>query len=210
MSTPELYSAPNILNTLAAYISTELLDVDYLIGWQERNAVQTPDGWYFDWDNNYTAYMVDSTFSARFTAAKGLVSIVDGFPTEPRFIERPIAVAGPLPQHEVSVPALSLEVSPAISTGFVELGSATQWWNRTLLIEGFFRTRAELRLFSDFMAVWLQETIPFTVLRHDDGSLDEVGNLQFLDTVTETEVDITEAKQLVYHLVCNARLEYAA
>ena len=210
MTLPELYSAENILNTLSTYISTDLLARNYLVGWQERNAVQTPDGWYYGWDANFAAYVADGTFNARWTTAKGLVTMVEGFATEPRFIERPIAVAGPMPQHEVLVPALSLELTPPYAVRFAELGSGVQWWNHTMLVEGYFRTRAELRTFADLTMLWFQEQTPLTILRHDDSSLAVIGDLQFLDAVAETELDLTVSQQLVYHLVCNARLEYAA
>jgi len=210
MGTPEDYSENNVINSLSLWLADQLIDAGYLIYWKQRGAVQDEDGWYFDWNTNYSLYMADSTFAARWASAKGLLVLADYMPTEPRFIERPISEAGPIPQNEVVTPTLSIEVGPALEISNLEMGTDVKWWNRHLVVEGYLRTRSELGVFKDNLPIWFLGESTFDIANHDAGSLATVGQIQVLDTIVDSQISRTGLEQATYYVIVNARLEYAA
>lgn len=210
MSTPELYSETNVVHSLSTVIANDLLLAGYLVYWHAIQSVQTLDGVYANWNDNYSVYISNPTFAGRWNSAKGLAMLTDHLPTEPRFVERPISVVGPISTHEVLIPALSVEVGPAIEIANYELGSTLKWWNRHLVIEGYARNRTELAFFKDKLPIWFRGETTFDVVNHDAGSLAAVGPVQSMDTVVDYEIVRAGPEQTTYHVICNARLEYIA
>lgn len=210
MGTPEEFSENNVISSLSLWLAGQLLGAGYLIFWKARGAVQTPDGWYFDWNSNYASILLDPTFAARWAGGKGLLTLADHTPTEPRFVERPITEAGPIPQHEVLVPALSIEVGPALEIANVELGSRVKWWSRHLVVEGYARNRVELAYLKDKLPIWFKGESTFDIANHDAGSLATVGQVEVLDTIVDYQISRTGIEQATYYIIGNARLEYAA
>lgn len=208
--TPEQYSESNIVNSLSIALANKLLLASYLVYWHKRDAVQTPDGMYFQWSTNYASYMADVTFAARVTAGKGMIALRDSLPAEPVFIQRHIQTAGPIKQNEVPVPALSVEVGPPVAIKDWELGSKMKLWGRHLIIDGYVRDQSEQRRFKDYLAIWMMDDQFFTISDHDSGSLAEVGPLDTNDTVIDFAVEVAGQEQTTYQVLCNSRLEYVA
>lgn len=210
MGTPEEYSTRNVSNSLSIVLADKLLAFGYIIYWPSVSAVQTLDGWYYQWNTAYASYAADSTFMAAWNNAKGLLSLVDHLPTEPRFVERPITVVGTIPQSEVLIPALSLEIGSAVEIYNAEIGSDLKWWNRHLLVEGYVRDRNEAAEFADKLGIWFKGDTTYDISDQDAGSFAAIGDVQVLDTVVEYEIHTEGSIQETYHVICNARLEYVA
>ena len=202
------FSETNIVNTLSVFLAQKLMNVGYLIYWRQRDAVQTPEGWYYEWSTNYSTYMADATFAARVNSGNGLVVLTDSLPTEPVFIKRHIQVAGPIKQNEVPVPAISVEVGPPVAITNWELGSGLKMRGRHLIVDGYVRDRSEQAKFKDWFAMWFDNDTYFTIQNHDDGSLVAVGQLDTNDTVVDFAVEVAGQEQVTYQVLCNSRLEY--
>jgi hypothetical protein len=206
----EQFSETNIVNTVSLYLAAKLLERGYGLYWHARDAVQTPDGWYFDWGQQYAAYLGDPVFGPWLAGAKGLVMLTDDLPAEPRFVQRPIEQVGPVPQHQVMVPVLSVEVGPAVAMRNFELGSKLKWRGRHLVVEGYVRTKAELGVFKDALGNWFDNETCFDIADHDAGTLATVGQIEFCDTLVDYDINVNGTEAATYQVICNSRLEYVA
>lgn len=207
------FSENNITGSLALVVANNILDLGYLVYWHAKQAVQidiaSPD-WYFNWNTNFATYMIEPNFSAAWANAKGLLMLTDYLPTEPRFIERPIDVVGPIPDDQVQIPALSIEVGPPVEISNYELGSRLKWYNRHLVLEGYLRNRTELSIFKDQLAEWFRGDTPIDIRNHDAGNLALIGTVSVLDAAVDYEINRESTEQTTFHVICNARLEYVA
>lgn len=208
--TPDKFSETNVVNTVSRYVASKLLAENYLVYWHARDAVETPDGWYFEWSTNYATYMLDATFLARETAAKGLVVLTDSLPAEPRFVERPITQVGPINQNEVPIPALSIEVGPSKFVAEYEIGSGLKWRYRHLIVDGYVRTRAEQAKFKDFLALWFEHNQLFDIADNDAGSTAIVGTVYVQEPDVDYAIYTDTPKATTFQVICNARLDYIA
>lgn len=210
MTTRDKYSETNIVNSISVALAQKLLDAGYMIYWRLRDAVQTPDGWYYQWSTNFATYMADGTFSARVTASLGLMTLTDSLPTEPVFVQRQLAAAGPIAQNVVPVPALSVEVGPPVAIRNWELGSKLKLFGRHLIVDGYLRNRSEQIRFKDWLADWFDSSTVFSIVDHDAGTLAPVDTLDTNDTVVDFAVVVDGQEQTTYQVLCNTRLEYIA
>lgn len=208
MATQSDFSETNIVNSVSLVLAQRLMAKGYLIYWRHRDAVQTPEGWYYDWGTNFTAYMSDVAFAARVNGGTGLVVLSDSLPAEPVFVKRHIQVAGPIAQNEVPVPAISVEVGPAVVMTNWELGSALKMRGRHLIVDGYVRDRSEQVKFKDWFAEWFDNDTFFTINQHDDGSLSPIGQLDTNDTIVDFAIEVAGQEQVTYQVLCNSRLEY--
>lgn len=183
----------------------------YLVYWKERDAVETNAGWYFQYSTNFTTYLVDGTFAAAVTAAKAMVSITLAFPASPQILQRHITEARSLSQNEIVVPALSLDLGPALAVGNIELGTNIQTRHRHLMIEGYLRDDFEMGVIADFLAIWFDNNTNFSVYDHDAGTAVEIGQAQTVATVVDSlRNDGDGQEQTSYQVICNTMLEYIA
>lgn len=210
MSVRSDYSETNIVNSISTVLASNLLGVGYLIYWRLRDAVQTPDGWYFQWSTNYPTYMLDVTFAAKVNASQGLITLSDSLPAEPVFIQRPIQAAGPITQNTVVIPALSVEVGPPVPIRNWELGSKLKMFGRHLIVDGYLRNHSEQAKFKDWLANWFDSSTVFQILDHDGGTLALIDTLDTNDTIVDFAVNVAAQEQTTYQVLCNSRLEYIA
>ena len=211
MSTPEKYSKTNVLNSIATALAVKLLADGYLVYWKERDAVETGDGWYYQYSTNFTAYHADGTFAAAVAAAKAMVSVTIGFPASPQILQRHITEARSLSQNEIVVPALSIEIGPAMGVENIELGTHVQRRHRHLMIEGYLRDDFEMGAIADFLAIWFDNNTNFSVYDHDAGTAVEIGQAQTIATVVDSfRNDGDGQEQTSYQVMCNTMLEYFA
>lgn len=210
MSTPVKFSESNVINTLTTMFAAELIANDYLVYWHWRDAVEADNGWYYNYSTNFAAYHADVTFAAKVANAKGIVTLTEHIPAEPKFVQRPITVAGPYPQNELVVPVFSIEIGSPVAIANYEVGTRLKWRNRHLIIEGFVRDRKELSKFKDLLAIIFENELFFDVLDHDAGTLATVGKVEINDTIVDEFIDVDAAQQATYQVICNSRLEYIA
>src|SRR5690242_15772631 len=121
-----VWSESNIINSLSLYLAGQLLAAGFLVYWHERDALQintSPTGWYLQYSQNYQTYLANSTFQAAHAAAVGIVTMVDSIPANPRFVKRLTSDASVGPADAITVPAVSIEVGPAIPVQNYELGT---------------------------------------------------------------------------------------
>lgn len=210
MSTPAKFSESNVINTLTIAFADELLANGYLVYWHAIDAIQTLGGWYYTYSTKYALYHADPAFSGQIGNAKGIVTLTEHIPAEPKFIERPITVAGPYPQNQLVVPVFSVEIGSSVAIANYELGTRLKWRNRHLVIEGYVRDRHELTKFKDLLAIIFDNETFFDVLDHDAGTLATVGQVEINDTIVDDFIDVDAAEQTTYQVICNSRLEYIA
>jgi len=207
--TPEQASTLNFVNSVAEYLTGKLLAEDYLIYWQVLDAVQTPDGWYYEYSTNAATYLLDGTFQARVTAAKGLVALVPAIPAEPRFIARPTVDGTVLPENQVGIPAIAIHIEAAEPKAFYQIGSPMQWRRRILQLDCYARTQEEQRQWQDWLAVWFDTDIRIPVRDHENagGSLEETWC--HLTRIASNTV-LYRAEAEAFQVVLTTFLEYIA
>ncbi len=209
MSTPEKFSTTNILNSIATDLVAKMLANNYIVYWKERYAVETNDGWYFEYSTKFTTYLADGTFAAAVASSKAMVSITQSFPASPQILQRHITEARSLSQNEIVVPALSIEIGPALGFENVELGTNLQRRHRHLVVAGFLRDDLEMGAIADFLAIWYDNNTNFPVYDHDSGTATEIGQMQTVATVVDSFRDDENAQeQTAYQVICNTMLEY--
>lgn len=211
--TPSLaarFSERNILNSLAVYLAPKLMELRYLIYWHARQAVQTPDGLYTDWEANRETYMADPVFAAQWAGAQGLMTVVTGTSAVPRFVQRLIDDASVGPADVVTVPVISLELAGVLPTGNYEIGSTRKWRARHLIVDCYVRDEAEQAKVQDALSLWFDAELPLTVRDHDAGDLSEVGLASVMDPVVLTTSFPQDAEATTYEVLLNARLIYVA
>lgn len=204
------YSENNIVNSIASVLASNLLSANYLVYWQARDGVQTPDGFYYGWSTNYATYMADGTFLARITAAKGMVTLVEHIPASPTWILRPITTAGPIGQDQLVLPVLSVEVGPMLNVKNYELGSAKSWRSRHLVIDGYVRDQSEQKTFMDLLSIWFDNETFFSVQDHDAGTLATVGDIETDKTQVDYAIQPIAVEPVTFQVICNSRLQYIA
>lgn len=210
MTAPELFSESNIVNTVAGYLAEQFITQNYLVYWHKRDAVQTDDGWYYEWSINKTTYLADGTFAADVTAAVGMVSFVDGLPADPRFVTRLISDASIGPADEVPVPVVSIELSAEMHQENYELGTGVKWRTRHLILDGYGRTPYEQGKFKDWFALWFEKESVLDLENHDTGAGAIVDQITFIQVRTDAARFLDKGNALTYQTLTNALIVYVA
>ena len=213
MPTAEKFSTTNILNSVALYFASKLLQAGYLVYFHKRDVLMiadTPSGWYFQFSENKTAILADSTVQTAVAAAKGLITIVDGLPAVPRFVVRLIDDTSVGPAEIVPVPAASVELAAASPIEYLEIGTKLKWRTRHLVIDSYVRTDAEQHQLKDYLALWFDEDFFVEIKDHDDGSLSVVGVVTVQVPRVGTDILTLQDEPTTYQVLLNARLTYVA
>lgn len=204
------YSNHNVANSLAIFVATKLLAADYLVYWHQRDAVQTDDGWYYEYSTKRDDYLADNTFKAAYDTAKGVSTITEAVSADSKFIIRPTTDGSIGPAATVPLPVLSINVGDAIGQEFVELGSLMKFRWRHLVVDCFTRSKAENNIISDALAVWFDEGTSITVSDHGAGTLANFGDVTLSAVRVDSAVWLAEPEERRYQVILNARLEYVA
>jgi len=213
MATPDKFSETNVVNSVALYLASKLIANGYLLYYHKRDVLQiadSPAGWYYQFSVNKAAILADPTVAAAVASAKGLVTVTDGLPAVPRFIQRLISDASIGPADVVSVPAVSVELSPVMLTESYELGARTKWRYRHLLVDSYVRTPDEQALFKDWLALWFEQDTFIAVHDHDAGTLAEIGTVRLEQVRVDHDRLVTGPEATTYQVLANALTEYVA
>lgn len=209
MTTPSQASSANFVNSTAEYLATQLLTKGYLVYWHVLDAVQTPDGWYYQYSTSTATYLADATFLARATAALGMVALVPAIPAEPRFVTRPTVDGTVLPVSQIAIPAIAIEVDAPAGPDRYELGSTAHWRKRHLTLDCYTRTAAEQTQWQDWLTEWFDPDalIP---LRDHEGAGASLGYSWCLQTRIDSNTVLNRAEAEAFQVVLNTFLEYIA
>lgn len=213
MATPDKYSERNLKNSLATYLAAKFIGQGYLIYWHTTDVLQintTGTGWYFSFAQNRATILALPAVVAAVSTAKGLLTVVEALPAEPRFITRLISEVSIGLADEVPVPALALNVSPALPTDNYEVGSKLKWRPRVLAVDMYARDGYELSRFSDWLALWLEEDTYVDVFDHDAGTAALVGPARLLKPRVDAARYLDTAEAVTYEVFGQAFVEYVA
>lgn len=207
--TPEQASTANFLNSVAEYVAQKILDKGYLVYWHVLDAVQTPDGWYYEYSTNTATYLADATFAARAAAAKGMVSIVPAIPAEPRFVSRPTVDGTVLEASQIAIPAVSFLLGPPQATSRYQLGSGDHWRERRLTVDFYARTEFEQRQWQDWLATWFDHDVHLEIREHDNAGAVLADTWCRLTGIDSNTV-LNRAEAEAFQVVLTTFLEYIA
>lgn len=207
--TPELASTANLENSVAEYLADKFLSKGYLIYWQELDGVQTPDGWYYEYTQNVQTYLLDGTFLARATAAKGMLTLVPAIPAEPRFVSRPTVDGTVLPESEIAIPALAIQLAASEPVRRYQLGDLAHWRQRLLTLECYARTPAEQHELHDWLALWFDPDV-YLPLRDHEGTGASLGDAWCHKTRIDSNTVLYRAEAEAFQVVLTTFLEYIA
>lgn len=215
MATPLQYSELNIKTSLAVFLATQLIGQGYLVYWHRTDVLQTGTSstdWWYQYSANRPTYQGNGTYAAKVAAAKGLVTMVDGIPAEPRFVTRLITDSSVGPADEVPVPAVSVELSGELPQDPYELGSTVMWRKRHLLLDIYVRDAFEQGKFKDWLAVWLQTDAAIAVAEYDTGSATPsiIGSVDVQQLRIDSARFVQGAQALTYQVMVNAFVSYVA
>jgi hypothetical protein len=207
--TPEKASTANFTNSVAEYMAAKLLDIGYIVYWQELDGVQTPDGWYYQYSTQSATYLADPTFLGRANAALGLVAIVPAIPAEPRFIARPTVDGIVLSENQVAIPAAAIEIAAPDPKFRFQLGSTEHWRRRRLTLDVYTRTASEQQQWQDWFALWFDPDVRIPIRDHEStGAVLEDAWCQMTRIDSNTVLYRAEAE--AFQVVLNTFLEYIA
>lgn len=207
--TPEQASSANIVNSVAEYLAGKFLAKGYLVYWQVLDAVQTADGWYYEYSVNSATYLADATFGAAATAAKGMVAIVPAIPAEPRFVSRPTLDGTVLPESHVGIPAIAIEVGAPDPQFRYQLGSTMHWRRRMLTLDCYTRTQAEQAEWQDWLALWFDPDVLIPLRDHENTGLSLEDGWSTMTRIDSNTV-LNRAEAEAFQVVLTTFLEYIA
>jgi hypothetical protein len=209
--TADQVTESNVENSVSIYLATLLLGANYLVYWHQSDALQTPDGWYFNYSALQTTYLADATLHARVVAAAGLITLRGDISAIPRYVTRPSRDGTVAGQDEVPIPLVAIEIGPSISLRNYEMGNRpTKWRRRHCMLTLVARDRAEQKALTDRLAVWFDDGQWIDIKDHDSGTLSTITSVQVVDQVPFTAVSPDDAEALTYVSAINAWLEYVA
>lgn len=204
------YSETNVANTLATSLATRLLAENYLVYWHEIDAMQTPDGWYFNYSQNDATYLADLVFAPRVQSARGILTLARSISADRRFPVRPNIDGSIDGQGEVPLPWLVLEVGAVENGDLLEIGTRLfQRW-RNAVFYGATRTPAEQVWVRDKLAEWFDEALHLDVLDHDAGTLSVVGSVEIVAVTSDSEDVVLGPESTRFEFLHEARLEFVA
>ena len=208
-----LYSETNVVNSLSVHLAGQLLAAGYVVYWHQRDALQvntTSSGWYYNYSTQFAAYWTNGAFQTLLQNAKGLVTLTDSIPAQPRFLQRPIN-DGSVPEADaVMAPTIAIKVGPAVDLGDYELGTRTKWRTRHLVLDAFVRTSHESGLFKDWFSQWFDRDTVLDIVNHDAGTLAAVGPVRFNVVRVDSDEVFDQAEARSFEVLLNARLDYVA
>jgi hypothetical protein len=204
------FSEHNVVNSITTYLAIKLLSARYLVYWHERGAVQTPDGWYNEWEANKATYLADPAFASQVASARGLISLVRALPAVPRFVQRLTSDASVGPADVVAVPTISVELGAALPVANYELGTTQKWRARQLILDAYVRNIDEQALVKDLFGLWFDAEQPLAIRDHDAGDLSDVGFLLVERPSIVAAVAAQGPEAVTYEVLLNAHLTYAA
>lgn len=205
------FSETNLANAVALVLADRLLEAGYLVYWHEIDAVQTPDGFYYEYSTAQATYLADPAFKARVDGAAGLLTLKGKVSSNPEYPVRPTSDATlSIAQSDVAIPSLAIEVGPQVNGRSLEVGSRRRSRSRSLTIYGWARSVAEQTVLRDGLAAWFDENELVTVRDQDTDSLDLVGTLDVTRVLTDSAILADQSDATTYEVILHARLEYEA
>lgn len=204
------YSETNLANSVATTLSGLLLASGYLVYWHDIDAVQTPDGWYFEYSTKAPIYLADVTFGPRIAASRGLMTLTQSVAAYRRYSARPTSDGTVSGQDDLPVPMIVIEVGPLDSAELFEMGATLRFRTRPVLLYGTMRSPDELRWVLARMETWLSEGVYVEVRDHDSGSLAVVGDVEVVGVSTERAEVPLGPDTLRYEFLHEARVEFVA
>lgn len=208
---PLQFGGVNLLNSIARYLGDRYRSVGYLNYWHDPvDAVETSDGWYHQWSTQQQNYLVDPVFSAQWTGAIGLMTLVTGRPAVPRIAERLIDDHSAGPAETVTVPVTSVELVGTLPTDDYELGSKRKWRARHLAVSAYARDEWEQRMLEDWWGLWFEDNQAITILDHAAGTLATIGSADVRNPAVVPYTDPLGEEAATYLVTLNARVVYVA
>lgn len=207
------WSETNILNSVALYITSQFIAQGYVIYYHRQDAMQintSATGWYYQWSTNKAAILADSAFAAALSAGKGLLTVVEALPAEPRFVERLISDASVGAADEVPVPALAFSLTSEQFQDGYELGTKMKWRSRHLMVDSYTRDDREQGRIKDWLTWWLELNSIVDIADHDAGSQAAVGSVVVDQVRVDTDRFFEKGQAATYQVLANALLTYVA
>lgn len=204
------FSETNIENSVATLLAQRLLNAGYLLYWEPIDAVQTIDGWYFQYTTQQATYAVDPVFSQRLAAAKGILTLRDPATANPSFAVRPMN-DGTVPEEgAVQTPSLAIHIGPMLNGEGIGMGDRTRVRYRHLSIYGLARDRFEQATLRDSLAMWFDENEVIDVRDHDAETLELFGSVITDLVMADSAIVQLSTEAMTFEVVLNARLQYEA
>lgn len=203
------FSTSNILNSLSLYLAGRALSAGLLLYWQASDALQiSTNGWYFQFSTNRSTILADPTVDAALDSCKGVLTVMEAFPAEPRFVQRLISESVPGDQHQVALPAVAIDVDAVAQFEPYELGTKVKYRWRPVMIEFAVRNAHEQRWVADRMESWFEPDTVIPIANHDDGSLVVVGDVNVIRPRVEIGTYLDMSEVLTFQIVAGMWVIY--
>jgi hypothetical protein len=205
-----IWSRSNILNSLAIHVGSQLLNRGALLHWHAAGALQTPGGWYDGFSADPAAVLALTDVATAAAAARTIVTMLDAYPAEPRFVTRLISESTLSAAHETPVPAVVVSVAQELATSQYELGTRLRYRRIVAMLEAACRDQYEQRWLADVFREALDDDLSIAVRDHDAGTAELLGYGSTQRCVVGTDTYPDAAGSLTYQVVATAVVEYVA
>jgi hypothetical protein len=204
----QTYSESNISASLATFLANQLLAEGYVVYWYGIDAMQTQDGWYYDWSANFATLSTDLVVAPRLANARGMITLMGKTTAKRVYPARPTSEGSPSSDEEAQVPYLTLVVEGERPGTFSGLGDRMRERFRDLIVYGALRDETEQSYIRDQLVRWFDDTTFLPLLDYDGGTLAEFDNVESqLPMATAMIVGVApEASR--YEVLLNAQLRY--
>jgi hypothetical protein len=191
-------------------LSANLLSAGYLLYWHSIDALQTPDGFYFQYSTQQATYLADSLVSSRMAAARGLLTVKDADAANPVRLVRPTSDGTVGSQGAIQLPELVIEIvgfSPGV---LVELGSRIRRRQVLCAIYGWVRNRAEMQWMTRQLREWFDCCLIVPIYDHDAGTQALIGQAEIIAADAGSMVVGQGAEAETFEVLLSMRLEFEA
>jgi hypothetical protein len=204
------YSLSNFSNSLGEYLSETALGANYLVYWVPTDVLQTPDGFYPQYFGNQSSILETPSVSARFSASRGILSILNQDSSIPESLARPTSDGALAAPDDVPVPAIWLSVEHLSNGALVQLGSKVRYRYVEVVLLSYARTFDEQLYLANVLRSAFDESEFLTIRDHDAGTRAAIDKVEIQSPEISTALFPLQADAKVYEVALTARLCYEA
>lgn len=204
------YSLTNLGNSASVLLAKALGDAGYLLYWKPTDALQVGSNVYPHFFENQEATLSIPAVAAAFSAARGIVSILNQDFSFPEFPVRPTTDGTVAAPEDAPVPLMSVVVQHGANGEYLELGSKTRWRTATLNVLGYARSFEEQLYLANVLRTAFDEGLFLTLEDHDAGTRAPIDSVEIVEAEVQTDTYPLKSDAMVYEVSLSARLGYYA
>ena len=204
------YSLSNLNNSVATYLTSQLLADGYLIYWRPLDALQTSAGLYRDWSTLQDSILLNPAVAAAYASSRGIISILDPDVAIPAVAARPTVDGTSQGPEQTPVPSMTIRVRHNLNGELMELGSRRRERWAVLSILGYGRDHLESIYLVDKLRLWFDALTDIPLRDHDSGTQALVQQLEVHDPAVSSSIVPLAHEAQKYEIALSASLRYEA